>query len=112
MDECISAWKGSDGEYVAEGMPHKTKIAHKPEGVGVEMKALACGETGIILKLDIGSKLKEEFLTGIWGGNGCDTSIDKRVLWHWKSSVYILRQVNGQNLENAQCVFSKNGKTD
>ena len=21
-------------------------------------------------------------------------------------------QVNGQNLENAQCVFSKNGKTD
>ena len=50
MDECISAWKGSDGEYVAEGMPHKTKIAHKQEGVGV---ALACGETGIILKLDI-----------------------------------------------------------
>ena len=47
----MSAWKDSDGEYVAEGMPHKTKIAHKPEGVGAEMKALACGETGIILKL-------------------------------------------------------------
>ena len=49
----MSAWKGSDGEYVAEGMPHTTKIAHKPEGVGTEMKALACGETGIILKLDV-----------------------------------------------------------
>ena len=49
----MSAWKGSDGEYVAEGMPHKTKIARKPEGVEAEMKALACGETGIILKLDV-----------------------------------------------------------
>eukprot|EP00731_Ephydatia_muelleri_P012969 Em0007g279a len=53
VDECMSAWKGSDGEYVAEGMPHKTKIARKPEGVGAEMKALACEETGIILKLDM-----------------------------------------------------------
>ena len=49
----MSAWKGPDGEYVAEGMPHKTKIAHKPEGAGAEMKALACGETGILLKLDV-----------------------------------------------------------
>ena len=70
VDECISAWKASDGEYVAEGMPHKTKIGHKPEGVEDEMKALACGETGIILKLEYdgrkGSKPKEGFLTGIW----------------------------------------------
>ena len=49
----MSAWKGSDGQYVAEGMPHKTKIARKPEGVGAEMKALACGETGNIMKLDM-----------------------------------------------------------
>ena len=49
----MSAWMGSDGEYVAEGMPHTTKIARKPEGVGAEMKALAFGETGIILKLDV-----------------------------------------------------------
>lgn len=45
--------EGADGEYVAEGMPHRTKIAQKPEGVGAEMKALVCGETGIILKLDV-----------------------------------------------------------
>ena len=30
VDECMSAWKG--GERV-EGMPHKTKIAQKPEGL-------------------------------------------------------------------------------
>ena len=34
-------------------MPHKTKIVHKPEGVGAEMKSLCCGVTGILLKLDI-----------------------------------------------------------
>ena len=28
-------------------------VAHKPEGVGVETKALACEETGIIVKLVI-----------------------------------------------------------
>ena len=49
----MSSWNGADGEFVAEGMPHKTKAAHKPEGVGAEMKSLACGETGILLKLDI-----------------------------------------------------------
>ena len=51
MDECISAWKGSDGEKECHIRPKS--VAHKPEGVGVETKALACGETGIILKLVI-----------------------------------------------------------
>ena len=51
MDECISAWKGSDGERECHIRPKL--VAHKPEGVGVETKALACGETGIILKLVI-----------------------------------------------------------
>ena len=34
VDECMSSWNGADGEFVAEGMPHKTKVARKPEGVG------------------------------------------------------------------------------
>ena len=49
----MSSWNGADGEFVAQGMPHKTKVARKPEGVGAEMKSLACGETCILLKLDI-----------------------------------------------------------
>ena len=53
VDECMSSWTGSEAEYVAEGMPHKTKIVRKPEGVGAELKAMACGSTGILLKLDI-----------------------------------------------------------
>ncbi|KAL5500549.1 hypothetical protein EMCRGX_G012131 [Ephydatia muelleri] len=51
VNECISAWKGSDGERECHIRPKS--VAHKPEGVGVETKALACGETGIILKFDI-----------------------------------------------------------
>ena len=53
VDECMSSWTGSEAEYVAEGMPHKTKIVRKSEGVGAELKAMACGSTGILLKLDI-----------------------------------------------------------
>ena len=51
--ECMSAWNGSDGKYRHNGMPHKTKISRKPEGVGAEMNPLCCGVTRIIMKLDI-----------------------------------------------------------
>ena len=53
IDECMSAWRGSDGKYVVDGMPHVTKIMRKPEGVGCEMKATACAETGILLYLEL-----------------------------------------------------------
>ena len=42
LDDCMSSWTGSEAD-VAEGMPHKTKIERKPEGVGAELKAMACG---------------------------------------------------------------------
>lgn len=45
--------EGHDAQYHAEGCPHKTKIVRKPEGMGAELKALAGGESGILLKLDI-----------------------------------------------------------
>ena len=53
VDECMSSWAGADADYNSYGMPHKTKIARKPEGVGAELKALAWGSTGILLKLEI-----------------------------------------------------------
>ena len=34
MDESISAWRGKDGNYCSDGMPHVTKIKRKPKGVG------------------------------------------------------------------------------
>ena len=55
-------WKGLESKWKAEGMPHATKIVRKPEGVGAEMKAVADGQTGIILKLDVmeGKKAQQE----------------------------------------------------
>jgi hypothetical protein len=46
-------WLGQEGEYSTEGMPHVTKIKRKPEGVGAEMKAVADGESGCILGVDM-----------------------------------------------------------
>ena len=53
VDEIMSAWKGLSAVFDAEGIPHQTKIQRKPEGIGAEMKAIACGTTSIILQLDL-----------------------------------------------------------
>ncbi|OQR88090.1 hypothetical protein ACHHYP_07563 [Achlya hypogyna] len=53
VDECMCGWRGREGKYCVDGMPHKTKIPRKPESIGVEMKAVACGESGILLRIEI-----------------------------------------------------------
>ena len=52
-DVCMSAFRSESGEYRAEGIPHLTKIARKPEGVGLELKSLADSDSGIILHVEI-----------------------------------------------------------
>ncbi|KAJ0407213.1 hypothetical protein ATCC90586_004525 [Pythium insidiosum] len=47
------AWKGKEGKYSHDGLPHKTKIARKPEGKGTELKAIADGDSGILLGLEL-----------------------------------------------------------
>ena len=56
IDEIMSAWRGLDREFSDWGMPHVSKVIRKPAGVGAEMKAIACGESGIIMGLDIMEK--------------------------------------------------------
>jgi hypothetical protein len=54
-DESMSEWRGRAwhvGDTVI-GLPHVTKIARKPKGVGTEIRSLADGETRIILGLEI-----------------------------------------------------------
>ncbi|OQR82277.1 hypothetical protein ACHHYP_16291 [Achlya hypogyna] len=53
VDECMSAWTGQDAVYSTSGLPHKTKIKRKPEGVGADIKSVACSTTGVLLGLDI-----------------------------------------------------------
>ncbi|EGZ11818.1 hypothetical protein PHYSODRAFT_444785, partial [Phytophthora sojae] len=49
VDECMSAWQGKEGKYCHDGIPHKTRIPIKPEGVGAELKTIADGDSGVLL---------------------------------------------------------------
>ncbi|OQR88144.1 hypothetical protein THRCLA_22900 [Thraustotheca clavata] len=49
----MSAWQGSNRKHKHNGMPHVTKIQRKPEGIGEEIKTIACAETSILLQLDL-----------------------------------------------------------
>eukprot|EP01031_Cornospumella_fuschlensis_P026833 gene26833-32426_t len=49
VDELMSSWEGLEGKYIIGGMPHVTKIARKPKGVGAELKCAADIQTGIML---------------------------------------------------------------
>ena len=52
IDECMSAWKGSEKYECIFALPRKTKIMRKPQGIGAELKSLADGESGILLHLE------------------------------------------------------------
>ena len=53
VDEIMLAWVGLCALFIAFGIPHLTKITRKPQGVGAEMKAVACGDSGMLLGFDI-----------------------------------------------------------
>ncbi|KAG6954422.1 hypothetical protein JG687_00011831 [Phytophthora cactorum] len=52
VDECMSVCKGREAKYTHDDLPHKTKIARKPEGTGTEPKSLADGDSGALLGLE------------------------------------------------------------
>ena len=52
-DESMFEWQGRDQRHGEAGCPHVTKIIRKPKSVGMEVKNLACVQTGIILVLEI-----------------------------------------------------------
>eukprot|EP00731_Ephydatia_muelleri_P009180 Em0004g1518a len=54
-DESMGSWRGLAAKVddAVVGLPHVTKIARKPEGVETEYRTLSCGETKIMLQLEI-----------------------------------------------------------
>ena len=52
VDESTTKWRGL-GDWYELGMPHITKIPRKPEPVGLEIKDLCDGESGIMLFIEI-----------------------------------------------------------
>ena len=53
VDESVSSWRGKDGDFCSDGMPHVTCIERKPKGVGCELKNCADADAKIILQLEI-----------------------------------------------------------
>ena len=49
----MSSWISRKQDRTTDGIPHLTKIIRKPKGVGTEIKCLANGVIGIILRLEI-----------------------------------------------------------
>jgi hypothetical protein len=52
VDESMSVWTGSENKYRGHGHPSVIKIPAKPVGVGTEIKASACGESGVLLRIE------------------------------------------------------------
>ncbi|POM59331.1 hypothetical protein PHPALM_31954 [Phytophthora palmivora] len=77
---------GKEGKYCHDGMPHKTKIPRKPEGVGAKLKAVADGDAGVLLGFDLmeGAERQKMKLYKALFGKG--TAIVPRVTEFYKGS--------------------------
>ena len=53
IDECMCGWKGKNGVWRLNAMPHITKIIRKPVGIGLEFKSTSDPITGVLLLLEI-----------------------------------------------------------
>ena len=62
VDESISHWYGTGGEWINEGLPHYIAIDRKPEN-GCEIQNACDGESGIMMRLKIvkGPGVEEPF---------------------------------------------------
>ena len=53
VDESMSVWRGKDGNFCSDGLPHVSKIDRKPKGVGTELKDAADAESKVIIQIEI-----------------------------------------------------------
>ncbi|CAK9034007.1 DDE_Tnp_1_7 domain-containing protein [Durusdinium trenchii] len=52
VDECMSKWKGKENRRI-EGAPHISKIARKPEPIGVEIMMICDAQSGIAQRIEL-----------------------------------------------------------
>ena len=53
IDETMMPLHGMTLDQRVDGLPAKVSIERKPEGEGLEIKDIACGETNIMLHFEI-----------------------------------------------------------
>eukprot|EP00121_Abeoforma_whisleri_P005887 Awhi_evm1s5339 len=76
IDEAMCHWHGKNGLYYGEdGLPHVTKIKRKPRGIGLELKAHCCGESGLMLRLELQESKEamatKEYVQDYGAGTAC-----------------------------------------
>lgn len=86
VDEVMSMWLGLDSEYAVEGIPHLTKIIRKPRGIGAEMKAMCCGDSGILMTLELMEGKETESMKKWHGEYGHGAAVMMRLVEYWKGS--------------------------
>ena len=78
------------GNFTVEGLPHVTKIIRKPKGIGAELKALADGDTGCLIAVEI-QEGKEQMATKEFTRElGSDTALTLRLCKHYFGSERIV----------------------
>ena len=88
-DELMSSWISRKQDRTIDGIPHLTKIIRKPKGVGTEVKCLADGIVGIILRLEL-CEGKEAESKKKWSHLPAGTAHSLRVTEPWHGTGRIL----------------------
>ena len=52
VDESMSRWYGLGGDWIDRGLLHYVAMDRKPEN-GCELKTSSCGESGILLRIEV-----------------------------------------------------------
>lgn len=79
-------WYGLNSEFAVNTMPHQTKIIRKPRGVGTEAKAIADGESGVMLRLDFMEGQERQHQKQWFAEYGEGTAVVLRLSAPWAGS--------------------------
>lgn len=90
IDECMCWWGGKEAKWSADGMPHVTKIARKPKGIGAELKSAADGESGVIIRLEVQEGKEAMANKEFMDRHAAHTAITLRLVQPWFGSKRVI----------------------
>ena len=86
VDEAMSRWYGLGGDYLkGKGLPHYVALDRKPEN-GCELKSACCGESGIMLRLEVTRSAVETRVLPYESEQQHGTAVTLRLVEPWFNS--------------------------
>lgn len=89
VDESMIRWYDLRGAWIEVGSPHYVSLDRKPED-GYEVQNIACGDRGIILKLELVSTAADVAKRSYEGSVNHGTAVLKRLTEPWRQSNRII----------------------